>query len=131
MTARELHCRYKIAVCDACGWQTACTHFVLHDCDSPAVPAPPATPAPPGPGAHLSLLLGRLGFSEKPGCKCKSFAAQMDKWGADGCATRVSEILNVLRDEAARRGLPFLDVAGRLLIGRAIANARRSLATTT
>ena len=94
-------------------------------------PAPPATPAPPGPGAHLSLLLGRLGFSEKPGCKCKSFAAQMDKWGADGCATRVSEILNVLRDEAARRGLPFLDVAGRLLIGRAIANARRSLATTT
>ena len=92
-----------------------------------SVPAP----APPGPGAHLSLLLGRLGFSEKPGCKCKSFAAQMDRWGADGCATRVSEILNVLRDEAARRGLPFLDVAGRLLIGRAIANARRSLATTT
>ena len=131
MTLKELYCKHRVASCEACGWQSACAHFVLHDCDSPAVPATPAAPAPPGPGAHLSLLLGRLGFAEKPGCKCKSFAAQMDKWGAEGCATRVSLILNWLGDEAARRGLPFLDVAGRMLINRAISNARRSLATTT
>jgi hypothetical protein len=81
-----------------------------------------------GPGTELSKLLGRFGLAEKPGCKCKSTAAQMDRWGCDECAKpeRVEEVLAVMRAEAAKRGLPFLDAAGRLLIRRAIANARRA-----
>jgi hypothetical protein len=80
-----------------------------------------------GPGTELAKLLARFGFSERPGCKCKSTAARMDAWGADECSRpeRVEEVLTVMRDEAAKRGLPFLDSIGRMLIRRAIANASR------
>jgi len=94
----------------------------------PAAPAVPAVPAVPGPGAHLTTLLGRLGLSETPGCKCRSYSAQMDKWGVNGCTDRILEIVAWLRAEAGNRGLPFVDFAGRILVNRAIANARRSLA---
>ena len=52
----------------------------------------------------------------------------MDKWGVDGCTDRILEIVAWLRAEAGNRGLPFVDFAGRMLINRAISNARRSLA---
>jgi hypothetical protein len=52
----------------------------------------------------------------------------MDQWGCDECSKpeRIEEVVAVMRAEAAARGLPFLDVAGRLLVRRAIANARRT-----
>jgi hypothetical protein len=52
----------------------------------------------------------------------------MDQWGCDECSKpeRIEEVVAVMRAEAAARGLPFLDVAGRLLVKRAIANARRT-----
>jgi hypothetical protein len=52
----------------------------------------------------------------------------MDAWGPDECSKpeRIDEVVAVMRDEAEARGLPFLDVAGRLLVRRAIANARRN-----
>jgi hypothetical protein len=93
-----------------------------------SMPAVPAAPAVPGPGAHLASLLGRLRLSETPGCKCRSYSAQMDRWGVDGCTDRILEIVAMLRAEAGNRGLPFVDFAGKLLVNRAIANARRSAA---
>ena len=93
-----------------------------------SMPAVPAAPTVPGPGAHLTTLLGRLGLSETPGCRCKSYSAQMDRWGVDGCTDRILEIVGWLRAEAGNRGLPFVDFAGKLLVNRAIANARRSAA---
>jgi hypothetical protein len=52
----------------------------------------------------------------------------MDEWGADECETsqKSDYVLAALRENAMRRGLPFLDIAGRLLVKRAIANARRN-----
>jgi hypothetical protein len=52
----------------------------------------------------------------------------MDAWGPDECARpeRIDEVVAVMREEAKSRGLPFLDAAGRLLVRRAIANARRA-----
>jgi hypothetical protein len=41
------------------------------------------------------------------------------------CEANMAEIVGWLREEAAARGLPFFDAAGRLLVRRAIANARR------
>jgi hypothetical protein len=81
-----------------------------------------------GPGTELRKLLKRFGITATPGCKCNSMALQMDQWGCDECAKpeRIEEVLAVMRAEAAKRGLPFLDAAGRLLIRRAIANARRA-----
>lgn len=81
-----------------------------------------------GVGAHLKALLAGWPFriTATPGCPCNAMAVQMDAWGPDGCEQRMDEIVAHLRDQAAARGLPFLDAAGRLLVRRAIANARRN-----
>jgi hypothetical protein len=52
----------------------------------------------------------------------------MDAWGIDEAARpeRIEQAVGWLREEAAKRKLPFLDAAGRLLIKRAISNARRA-----
>jgi hypothetical protein len=60
------------------------------------------------------------------GCSCNQHAAVMDAWGCDKCEERIDEIVGWLRDEAAKRKLPFLDAAGRLVVRRAIAKARRN-----
>lgn len=52
----------------------------------------------------------------------------MDYNGCDWCELNIERIVSWLRDEAARRGLPFLDVAGRMLVKRAIKNARKAAA---
>jgi hypothetical protein len=52
----------------------------------------------------------------------------MDLWGCDECSKpeRINEVVAVMREEAHARGLPFVDLAGRLLVRRAIQNARRN-----
>ena len=123
----DLPCVAGVATC-SCGWHVPCGNGVTHLCRADGVPAPPAPPIVPGPGTHLASLLGRLGLSETPGCKCRSYSAQMDRLGVDGCTDRILEIVGWLRTEAQNRGLPFVDFVGRVLVNRAIANARRSLA---
>jgi hypothetical protein len=80
-----------------------------------------------GPGTELSNLLKRFGIEPTPTCQCRAKAAQMDAWGPDECERpeRIEEVVAVMRAEAEARGLPFLDVAGRMLVRRAIKNARR------
>ena len=84
-------------------------------------------PPPPGhgPGTELHRLLGKIGITPKPGCKCLARVAEMDIRGADWCEQNVSTVCNWLREEARRRGLPFLEPAARILVIRAIRNARR------
>jgi hypothetical protein len=76
----------------------------------------------------LSKLLKRIGISPTPTCSCRAKAAEMDAWGCDECSKpeRIDEVVAVMRAEAEARGLPFLDIAGRLLVKRAISNARRN-----
>jgi len=83
-----------------------------------------------GPGTELSKLLKRIGIEPTPTCQCRAKAAQMDAWGPDECAKpeRIEEVVAVMREEAKARGLPFLDAVGRLLVRRAIKNARRAAA---
>jgi hypothetical protein len=50
----------------------------------------------------------------------------MDANGCDWCEANIEEIVGWLRESAAQRGLPFLDVAARLLVKRAIHNARKA-----
>ena len=91
------------------------------------LPEPPAPP-PHGPGTELSRLLKRLGIEPTPTCQCRAMSQKMDQWGCDECSKpeRIDEVVAVMREEATARGLPFLDVAGRLLVRRAISNARRN-----
>jgi hypothetical protein len=73
-------------------------------------------------GSHLSKLLRRVGIDYSPGCKCRDMAAKMDANGCDWCESPegMAKILDAMRTEAAKRGLPFLDAVGRLLVRRAI-----------
>jgi hypothetical protein len=50
----------------------------------------------------------------------------MDRQGVQWCEDNIDTIVGWLREETAARGLPFVDLAGRLLVKRAIANARRN-----
>jgi hypothetical protein len=114
------------AACSACGVRMPHPHAV-RNCfpqSSPPLPAPPTH----GPGTELSKLLKRFGIEPTPTCACRAKAAEMDAWGCDEASRpeRIEEVVAVMRAEAEARGLPFLDVAGRLLVRRAIQNARRN-----
>lgn len=89
-------------------------------------PAQPQAPPGNGPGTELKKLLARVGITSTPDCSCNARAAEMDSQGVDWCDANVDTIVGWLREQAQARGLPFLDVAGRLLVRRAIANARRN-----
>lgn len=115
--------------CSVCG-DYAPDPTVLRNCSGPredgsSVVEPPPTP---GPGTELSRLLKRFGIEPTPTCACRAKAAEMDAWGCDECEKpeRVAEVVAVMRAEAEARGLPFLDVAGQLLVKRAIRNARNA-----
>jgi hypothetical protein len=112
-------------VCAQCG-RVVSHSAVRAECGTPAA----YTQAPPthGPGTELSKLLKRFGIEPTPTCACRAKAQQMDAWGPDECSKpeRIDEVVAVMRAEAEARGLPFLDLAGRLLVRRAIANARRN-----
>jgi hypothetical protein len=81
-----------------------------------------------GPGTELKKLLARVGITATPNCACNARTREMDAWGVDESAKpdRVEQAVGWLREEASRRGLPFLDAAGRVLVRRAITNARKA-----
>jgi hypothetical protein len=77
-------------------------------------------------GTHLKALLARFGIHEiASGCKCQSHAAIMDKQGCDWVESHVDLIVSWMRHESKRRGLPFLDIAARILVKESIRRARR------
>jgi hypothetical protein len=81
-----------------------------------------------GPGTELKKLLAKIGIHATPHCTCNARAMLMDQNEAKEpgwCEANVDTIVGWLREEAGKRGLPFLDAAGRLLVRRAISNARR------
>jgi len=99
----------------------------------PATPKPghepqPAAPPPPthGPGTELKKLLAKVGITASPDCSCNARARTMDEKGCDWCEANLDEIVDWLREEATKRGLPFVDMAGRMLVRRAIRNARKA-----
>jgi len=83
-----------------------------------------------GPGTELKKLLAGWPFyiTSSPDCSCNRVAAEMDQWGPDECEKpeRQEYILTAMRENAQKRGLPFVDAAGRFLIRRAIKNARKN-----
>jgi len=86
-----------------------------------------ATAVPPaGPGTELKRLLKTIGITATPNCSCNARARVMDANGCDWCEANVDTIVSWLREEATKRRLPFVDMAGRLLVKRAIRNARKA-----
>lgn len=77
-------------------------------------------------GTALKALLATIGITADNNCSCNARAAEMDARGCDWCEANLDMIVGWLREEATNRGLPFLDAAGRLLVRRAIHNARQA-----
>jgi len=104
------------------------THVLFEDADYYALRdkySGDVDPIVRGVGTELHKLLGRFGIHMKKGCGCKARMVQMNKWGVDGCEQNVETILEWLREEAAKRHLPFAKPLAKILVKRAIANARK------
>lgn len=88
----------------------------------------PTTPLPPtsGAGTELKKLLAKVGIKSTPTCSCNTRARIMDEKGIQWCKDNTDMILGWLREEATKRNLPFIDVAGKLLINRAISLAEKA-----
>lgn len=94
-------------------------------------PAPTPSVPPHGPGTELKKLLAKIGITSTPNCKCNARVKHMDameKQEPGWCERNIDTVVGYLREAAADRGLPFLDVAGRVLVRRAISNARKEAA---
>lgn len=77
-----------------------------------------------GPGTELKKLLSWLGIHATPTCACNARARDMDLRGCDWCEANQGEILAWLREEAGRRGLPFVELMAAGLVRLAIRRAR-------
>jgi hypothetical protein len=94
--------------------------------DGGGVAASRTNPAAVGPGTELKKLLARIGITATPACSCNRMAARMDALGPDGSEAILDEVLAVMRQEAKRRGLPWSEAVGLLLVKWAIRRARRA-----
>lgn len=110
---------------------------VVVDQTHPAFPAttgvrePNQNRQPPvlGPGGHLKRLLARFGIKATgSGCKCTSRAAEMDRHGCEWVAANLDTVVGWLREEAHKRGLPFVDALAKMLVREAVRRARKDAA---
>lgn len=79
-----------------------------------------------GPGTQLKKLLSKIGIKASPNCSCNKRAALMDTNGIEWCENNIDTIVGWLKEEANKRKLPFIDIAGRILVKKAISNAKKN-----
>jgi hypothetical protein len=88
-------------------------------------------PVAAGPGTELKALLRYIGIVATPNCTCNARALEMDIREAETpgwCAENIETILDWLKEQADARGLPFLRMGAKVLVRRAISNARKKAA---
>jgi peroxiredoxin len=79
-----------------------------------------------GPGTELKKLLAKVGIAVTADCPCNERAAIMDRNGWAWCQQNLETIVGWMSEEAAKRGMVFIELGARFLVKRAIAKARRS-----
>jgi hypothetical protein len=77
-----------------------------------------------GTGAELTKLLSWFKFMDSDQCLCKQRAILMNSWGCAKCAQEIPIILEWLRASAEQLGIIYFDIAARIIVQKAIANAR-------
>jgi len=87
---------------------------------------PPFRAAGAGPGTELKKMLAKIGITATPTCSCNARAQTMDSNGIQWCKDNTDTIVSWLRDEATKRGLPFIDLAGKIIVKRAISLAEKA-----
>ena len=78
-----------------------------------------------GPGTELKKLLSKIGITSSPTCSCNARAKTMDEKGISWCEENVETICDWLQEEATKRKLPFVRLAGKALIHMAIRRAKK------
>jgi hypothetical protein len=99
------------ATCLRCGFVSK-VRGAIRQCRAPA-------PTHCGPGCQLRRTFAWFGIRDDGSCGCAEFAAKMDAWGP-ACWQHMEEIVDHLREAAAKRGLPFIATAARIAVARAI-----------
>lgn len=79
----------------------------------------------PLPGRRLRCVLKSMDLTDAIGCGCNSGAAQMDRWGPDGCRENLPTIAGWLRDAAIERNIEVTDEQIVELITAAIVAAEQ------
>jgi hypothetical protein len=80
-----------------------------------------------GTGCQLSLIFSWFGITDTDECGCKAKSAKMDRHGPDWCERKSGRIIGWLRESAAKRGFPFVELAARAALVTAIKRARQSI----
>jgi hypothetical protein len=83
---------------------------------------------PNGPGTVLSKMIKSLGIVMSDNCSCRRHALEMNEKGNDWCEQNIDTVVGWLREEAKRRGLPFVDMIGKVMVNRSIKKSRKLLA---
>jgi len=114
----ELACEAVMyrGICPVCGeCAMSWVQTILHLCEGESA----------GPGTELKSLLSKIGITASPTCSCNKRAKVMDEKGCDWCEEHIDEIDSWLAEEAKKRKLPYISLAGKTLIRLAIRRARK------
>ena len=95
------------------------------DTEHPAYPAVARAEAI-GAGTELKKLLAKIGITSSPTCSCNQRMKTMNARGVEWCEQNKDEIVGWLREEAKKRKLPFIDLAGYAILNFAIRRAKRA-----
>jgi len=78
-----------------------------------------------GVGTELKKLISWFPIPKQGNCRsCRSLEVKMNRWGPEACEAKISYILRKLRIAAARRSIPFSESLTKVLVRKAIRNAR-------
>lgn len=76
------------------------------------------------PGECLEKLFHLMLIDQTEECPCHEHARKMDEWGPDKCRENLDTIIEWLREEAARRGMIFIERPARVAVLTCIRAAR-------
>lgn len=127
--AIEVHAEgtfYRCAVCQHERVSRYAPHDLHRPCGEGSVSQViESAEAPSGVGTELKRILETFGITTGS-CNCTYHEKLMNAKGPDWCAANVDMIVGWLKEEATKRGLPFVTFAVRLLVMEAIRQARKA-----
>lgn len=100
------------------------------DTNHPSYPKTHKPQALSGPGSQLKLLLSKIGIRASANCSCNARAQKMDimeKEEPGWCENNIDTIVGWLREEAEKRGLPFIEIIAKGIVKLAIKRAKKNV----
>jgi hypothetical protein len=82
---------------------------------------------PNGAGTILSNMLSVIGLKSSSACACRRHAIEMNENGPDWCEQNLDTIIAWLKEESAKRKLPFIESVAKMMVNKAISKAREHI----